>query len=572
MNHNAKRLLSFVLLLCLFTALLSVSVFAVEVPEISCELGASMDYTIPLEGGGTATGFEMISGTLPSGVSATLSDGAVKLVGTPGASGDYDCTIRIRTADSSDEYHVRLKITLPEVLPTPTPTPEATPAPTPTPEPTPSPTPVPAPSITKHPTGESVIEGNSAIFIAYADNADTLEWRIQSPDEKTEYNASDIGKYFPGCYAEGYDEDTLILFNIRYEMNGWKARCKFIGDGGTAFTNGAVITVDRGGLNRPSITRDPFVTADSDTLSVTATDPNGGQLHYQWYSSTDNSNANTDRSDVAIAGATSPTFVPPETPGTVYYYCTVWSTRDGQTSSISTSRVAAVTHAVPVTPEPSPTPTPSPSTAPEATAPTNTPAASGSSARRGSSGSQFLLFLMGFLILALIAAAVALVIISRREKELDDEEDEEEEAKPVRKAKVNPVEKSRLEAEKMSAAIHAEALRRTFHADDKPSAPAPEPETSAEEPVMEEQISLDDLDKAEEASAVAAGEFMLDGWYCEKCGTFNRGHNCTACGQEKPKDAIQYVCDRCGWTNPDPDHPPRFCPDCGAPFAAADQK
>ena len=41
---------------------------------------------------------------------------------------------------------------------------------------------------------------------------------------------------------------------------------------------------------------------------------------------------------------------------------------------------------------------------------------------------------------------------------------------------------------------------------------------------------------------------------------------------EKPKDAVQYVCDRCGWTNPDPDHPPRFCPDCGAPFAAADQK
>ena len=65
--------------------------------------------------------------------------------------------------------------------------------------------------------------------------------------------------------------------------------------------------------------------------------------------------------------------------------------------------------------------------------------------------------------------------------------------------------------------------------------------------------------------------FALDGWYCTKCGSFNRGHNCTACGEAKPKDAVQYVCDKCGWTNPDPEHPPRFCPDCGAPFAAADK-
>ena len=43
-------------------------------------------------------------------------------------------------------------------------------------------------------------------------------------------------------------------------------------------------------------------------------------------------------------------------------------------------------------------------------------------------------------------------------------------------------------------------------------------------------------------------------------------------GAEKPKDAVQFVCDKCGWSNPDPEHPPRFCPDCGAPFAAADDE
>ena len=72
--------------------------------------------------------------------------------------------------------------------------------------------------------------------------------------------------------------------------------------------------------------------------------------------------------------------------------------------------------------------------------------------------------------------------------------------------------------------------------------------------------------------AAVPEDFMLDGWYCEKCGSFNRGRICKECGAVKPADAVQYVCDNCGWTAPDPQHPPRFCPDCGHPFAAADQQ
>ena len=570
MKSSAKRLLSVVLTLSLFAALLTGGVFASEpsdvitVPEISCDLGASLDYTISLDGGGSATGFELVSGSLPGGVNPSLSDGAVKLTGTPSVSGNFSFSLSIKSTSHPDGAEYSLTIRVNE--PARTPTPEVTPPP---PTPTPVPTPVPAPSITKPPYGESVVEGGSAIFIAHADNADTVEWRIMSADERTEYSVKDIGRYFTGCSAEGYDEDTLILTNIRYEMDGWKVRAKFVGDGGSAFTDTATITVDRGGLMRPSITKDPFVTADSDTLSVTANDPNGGLLHYQWYSSADNSNANTDRTDVAIAGATSSTFVPPETPGTVYYYCTVWSTLDGQTSAVAASRVAAVTHAVPVTPEPTAAPTPTPE--PAATV-TETPVAD--TARRNTSGSRFLLYLMGFLILALIAAAVALVIISRKEKELDEEETAPKRAASTRRA--DQPSKTKLEAEKMSAAIHAEAIRRTFH---------PEENAPVSTPVREERLpdedhyalALDGSNEAEGTSsepedAAKSEDFMLDGWYCEKCGSFNRGHNCTACGHEKPKDAIQYLCDKCGWVNPDPAHPPRFCPDCGAPFAAADQK
>ena len=104
MKISTKRLLSMLLILSLFAALLSAGVFAVDVPEISCELGASLDYTIPQEGGNSATGFEVVSGSLPSGVSVKLEDGAVKLVGTPGASGDYSYRLKITNASGTAEY------------------------------------------------------------------------------------------------------------------------------------------------------------------------------------------------------------------------------------------------------------------------------------------------------------------------------------------------------------------------------------------------------------------------------------------------------------------------------------
>ena len=81
MKMHTRRFLSLLLMLSLFAAFLSSGVFAVDVPEISCELGTKLDYTIPQEGGNSATGFEVLGGSLPGGVSITLSDGAVRTVG-----------------------------------------------------------------------------------------------------------------------------------------------------------------------------------------------------------------------------------------------------------------------------------------------------------------------------------------------------------------------------------------------------------------------------------------------------------------------------------------------------------
>ena len=98
--------------------------------------------------------------------------------------------------------------------------------------------------------------------------------------------------------------------------------------------------------------------------------------------------------------------------------------------------------------------------------------------------------------------------------------------------------------------------------EEKTAAPVAAPEEDGETQSSEEAPAQADEDSADPES------FTLNGWYCEKCGAFNRGRVCGTCGADKPKDAIPYVCDSCGWTNPDPEHPPRFCPDCGKPFAA----
>ncbi len=62
-----------------------------------------------------------------------------------------------------------------------------------------------------------------------------------------------------------------------------------------------------------------------------------------------------------------------------------------------------------------------------------------------------------------------------------------------------------------------------------------------------------------------------DGWTCS-CGNVNKGKFCNECGSKKPAGALQYACDKCGWTPADPTKAPKFCPECGDVFDESDAK
>lgn len=212
-------------------------------------------------------------------------------------------------------------------------------------------------AVTKSPTSETVEKGGAASFVARADNATGLVWRLVSPDASNTINAKAAPNEFSGLWVDGTDSDTLTLGNIPESLNGWYVECKFEGNGGPVYTNGAKINVsgvttttndpDKAGTTNqasnttannaqpvlPTITSQPkgtkLVSGQVTSLSVTATTSDDSTLNYQWYASSTNSTT----SGTPIAGAISAQYQPPEKEGSMFYYVAVWGTKGGQTGT-----------------------------------------------------------------------------------------------------------------------------------------------------------------------------------------------------------------------------------------------
>ena len=131
--------------------------------------------------------------------------------------------------------------------------------------PTSEPTLPPEVVITKHPTSESVFPGERTWFIAHADNDTSIVWEVFSP-EGVVYNIDEAMAMHPGLVLEVLPEDTLGLRNIPASFDGWSARARFDGPGGTAVTERAKITI-----------RDPYEQIIEDYRKVWK----NGEPHYK---------------------------------------------------------------------------------------------------------------------------------------------------------------------------------------------------------------------------------------------------------------------------------------------------
>ena len=213
-------------------------------------------------------------------------------------------------------------------------------------QPTPSPTPKTkaAPNVTKDPTGETVDEGGTALFIARADNTKTYTWRFVSPSGSMVYDYNQLGNMFPGLSVSGGNTETLTLSNIPFELDGWKVECYFTGDGGHATSGRAQVKVLQASstlsiINQPMGGSMPIDSNEDFQLSIQAAASTAGRLSYQWYSASTNSAA----AMRMIPGATESTYTPPREEGTRYYRVSVVINNNGVSSEPFFSAIVPVT-------------------------------------------------------------------------------------------------------------------------------------------------------------------------------------------------------------------------------------
>lgn len=427
--------------------------------------------------------------------------------------------------------------TAPTTETTTAPTTEPTTAPTtaPTTEPTTAPTTAPKPSITKDPTDEIITVDGRAVFIARADNAADMEWFVLAANGKTTYTLAEAKAQFPGLKVTGEGTEKLVFENVPLSMDGCKIYAVFTNVTGTVDSKSARLTVRKAELVPPYIKSQPkSVTAQLNepvTLSVTADDPNTGTtLKYQWYSTSSPSTAGGSM----VGGGNSATYKPStQYKGTTYYFVKVWAESADQTSSKTTSQVASVAVADPTetTTEATTAPTTQPTTAPEETTVPEVTVPPVQPPKKSSNGVLFVVLFM-LLLIAFGATITAIYLIRRDAMGNDDDDYDDEPELPFPKLNLPKI---------PSVPVFEKKENHKFVAhEDRPTAVVPPIPPKA-----------------------------TDGWICQ-CGSRNRGSYCQDCGNLKPDYAIQYACDNCGWEAPDPQNPPKQCPQCGQMYNVQD--
>ena len=98
------------------------------------------------------------------------------------------------------------------------------------------------PVVTKNPTGETVVEGESATFIARANNVRQYCWQFALADASLD--ASELASYIgKGVKVSGWNTEKLVIENIPKELDGLYVWCQFVGAETSVDSTAAVLTV-----------------------------------------------------------------------------------------------------------------------------------------------------------------------------------------------------------------------------------------------------------------------------------------------------------------------------------------
>lgn len=203
---------------------------------------------------------ELGTGAYPPGMQILETGDTVALTGAPTQAGTYTGTgtVFYRSNDGGHDEQAPFNFTITvEAAATPAPTaaPTASPTTAPTAKPTsattaptaaPSTKPTTAPSgvpkVTKSPTGETVSEGGSCIFIARADGATGYTWYCTAADGSV-YTMAQAKTSFPGLSVSGDGTTTLALSNIPSSLSGASFYCNFSNSAGDVKSGSATVTV-----------------------------------------------------------------------------------------------------------------------------------------------------------------------------------------------------------------------------------------------------------------------------------------------------------------------------------------
>lgn len=260
------------------------------------------------------------SGKLPDGVKMTNDETSITIKGTAKKAGDYSFTILCFDEAFGGWHYQPVRIVI-----------EAAAEPD-------------KPEITKDPTPESTPEGGSVVFIAKADHAKEIIWHLESPNGQTTIEVKNAPNQFAGLRYSGNNAERLVLENLPLSLNGWKAKAKFVGSNGDAWSKTALITVVKAELKTPVIDTQPRGTTleegQTTVLSVYASSPDGNTLTYQWYMNDTNANSG----GKAITGATASTYTPEYIEGTTYYYCAIRNKTGNDISAAVKTDAVAVTY------------------------------------------------------------------------------------------------------------------------------------------------------------------------------------------------------------------------------------